>query len=111
MQRSLLSPGRTAKTILLVVLVLSGVACGSTKTAVNLLSTKAAHSPQGYKVEMLHDSGYGPLPGENLDLCFPTNASSLRPGVILIHGGGWAGGNQSTNDGFCSSLASQGFVA
>ncbi len=60
---------------------------------------------------MLHDSGYGPLPGENLDLCFPTNASSLRPGVILIHGGGWTGGNKSTNDGFCSSLASQGFVA
>ena len=111
MQRPLLSPGRTAKTILLVVLVLSEVACGSTKAAVNLLSTKVAHSPQGYKVEILHDSGYGPLPGENLDLCFPTNASSLRPGVILIHGGGWTGGNKSTNDGFCSSLASQGFVA
>lgn len=95
----------------LVAFMLWFTACGSTKGAAKLLAAKAADSVQTYKVETLRDTGYGPLLGETLDLCYPINASTLRPGVILIHGGGWTGGDKKTNDGFCSSLASQGYVA
>ncbi len=102
---------RTAKIFLLSILILLFTSCGSTKTPVSLLSAKAANFPQVYKVETLDNTGYGPLPDEMLDLCYPINASTPRPGVILIHGGGWTGGDKRTNDTFCSSLASQGFVA
>ena len=95
----------------LVAFVLCFTACGSTKEGANLLAAKAQDSVQTYKVAILHDTGYGPLAGETLDLCYPSNASTLRPGAILIHGGGWTGGDKKTNDTFCSSLASQGFVA
>lgn len=102
---------RTIVAVLLAAFILFLTSCSSTNTANTLLSAKVAHLPQAYKVVTQNDLHYGPLPGENLDLCFPTNASTLRPGVILIHGGGWTGGGKSTNDSFCSSLASQGFVA
>jgi len=97
--------------VLLAVFLSSLSVWGSTKAAISLLSARAAHLSPEYAVVTRDDLDYGPLPDENLDLCYPTNATTPRPGVILLHGGGWAVGNKSTNDSFCSLLASQGFVA
>jgi len=54
---------------------------------------------------------YGPLAGETLDLCQPQGAAGLRPGVILLHGGGWTAGDKSEYTALCTFLAGQGVVA
>lgn len=97
--------------ILLAVLLSSLTVWGSTKEAISLLPARAAHLSPEYAVVTRNDLAYGPLPDENLDLCSPTRATMPRPGVILLHGGGWTGGNKGTYDSFCSLLASHGFVA
>jgi acetyl esterase/lipase len=45
-----------------------------------------------------------------LDLCTPLGASGLRPGVVLIHGGGFVQGDKNDYETFCTALASHGFV-
>jgi acetyl esterase/lipase len=76
-------------------------------------STSTSAFPPGlYQANVQKDVSYGPLGGaEQLDLCTPVGARGLRPGVVLIHGGGFEQGNKSSYDQFCSYLASQGFVA
>ncbi len=64
-----------------------------------------------YTVLIQYNVAYGPLAAEKLDLCLPEKASGLRPGVILVHGGAWVGGDKITFDGPCRLLAQQGFVA
>ncbi len=67
--------------------------------------------PARYQVEFRPDIAYGPLAEERLDLCLPQGAVDLRPGVILIHGGGWTNGDKGEFVRQCSLLASEGFVA
>jgi acetyl esterase/lipase len=64
-----------------------------------------------YGVALRYDLSYGPLSEETLDLCSPEGAQGPRPGVILIHGGGWVQGDKRDFAADCAYLASQGFVA
>ena len=64
-----------------------------------------------YNVLIQQNVAYGPLAAEKLDLCLPERASGARPGVILVHGGAWIGGDKGSLGGPCRLLAQQGFVA
>jgi acetyl esterase/lipase len=55
---------------------------------------------------------YGRLPAQYLNLCQPPIADQRRrPAVLLIHGGGWSGGQAASFNGRCVDLAKHGFVA
>ena len=85
------------------------VACGNGATA-----TTPAQLLVGSRYYMAKESmnvSYGPFPAEQLDLCQPTNAPGLHPGILLIHGGAWIMGNKNVNDTMCETLAERGFVA
>jgi acetyl esterase/lipase len=64
-----------------------------------------------YTTTIQPDVAYGPEPEETLDLCLPQGAQGLRPGVVLIHGGGWSQGDKTHFSALCAALASYGFVA
>lgn len=106
---------RAIFTLLLLMLVLG--ACGETKAATKaapprLLPTPAMTLPHPrYAVIVEHDVAYGPLAAERLDLCLPKAAVGARPGVILVHGGAWVGGDKISLGGPCRLLAQDGFVA
>ncbi len=46
-----------------------------------------------------------------LDLFRPKDARKLLPGIVCIHGGGWAKGNRKGHSNLAMALASRGFVA
>jgi len=57
------------------------------------------------------DLAYGLDPAEMLDVCLPPVAGAARPGIVLIHGGGWSGGSRKSMLGYCRELAGRGLVA
>lgn len=63
-----------------------------------------------YRVRISTDISYGPYADETLDQCTPLNAPSAQPGIIMIHGGGWIGGDKSHYDTLCSHYAALGYV-
>ncbi|HLJ81335.1 MAG TPA: alpha/beta hydrolase [Ktedonobacterales bacterium] len=67
--------------------------------------------PARYGATTRTNVAYGPLAQETLDLCQPAGASGPRPGVVLIHPGGFSAGGASDLDPICSYLASEGFIA
>lgn len=88
------------------------LACSNISTTkASILAIKASPTSLVYAETLQRDVAYGPLPAERLDLCRPVNAEHLRPGVLVIHGGGWKGGDKQTYDSICQWLATQGFVA
>lgn len=68
-------------------------------------------TPQ-YQVTTLTDQAYGPLAaqGERLDLCVPQGVATPRPGIILIHGGGWIAGDKKDFATLCTYFAGLGLV-
>jgi acetyl esterase/lipase len=84
-------------------LVLALAGCGEP-------STSAAPAAR-YTALVQSNVAYGPLPAEMLDLCRPSDAAGPRPGVVLIHGGGWSSGDKSQYATLCRQLATYGFVA
>jgi acetyl esterase/lipase len=100
----------------LVVMTLALAACGGT-TAVQLaqptaIPTSVPVTVTGgrFAVQTRTNVAYGPLPLETLDVCTPV-ASGAHPGVVMIHGGGWAAGDKAQYDDGCKVLAAQGIVA
>ena len=66
-----------------------------------------------YGVQTIRDVPYTSASGftQVLDLYLPTpTASHSRPGVMLVHGGGWAAGNKSDFEGWGQYYAAKGFV-
>lgn len=63
-----------------------------------------------YRYEVRRGLAYarGPL---LLDLYLPAGAERPRPGVLLIHGGGWVAGSRALHRGFGRLLATHGFIA
>jgi len=59
------------------------------------------------------DVTYGLADGQPLllDIYRPRGLKSTRPGVILIHGGGWVEGNKSSQRELANSLTEAGYVA
>ncbi|HPG34629.1 MAG TPA: alpha/beta hydrolase [Lentimicrobium sp.] len=68
------------------------------------------HSPN---VIAQHDLVYYTFGNRKLhaDVFYPSDTSKKHPGVILIHGGGWASGNKSHLVPLAQKLAANGFVA
>jgi acetyl esterase/lipase len=89
----------------------SGNSAASKPTVTKTVVTTALPSNGQYQITTQISVSYGPLPEETLDLCIPKNPSQLRPGVIMIHGGGWIEGTSQQYAPFCQELASLGFVA
>ncbi len=54
---------------------------------------------------------YGNLPAQTLSVCLPSDQSTGRPGVLLIHGGGWVGGDKTNLQGRCEAFAKNGIVS
>ncbi|HZO89382.1 MAG TPA: alpha/beta hydrolase [Chthonomonadaceae bacterium] len=56
---------------------------------------------------------YGTVNGTKLllDVYQPEAARGRRPGVVLVHGGGWMGGDKSYYEGIGQELARKGYVA
>ncbi len=65
-----------------------------------------------YAVQIKQNIAYGPQPYETLDQCTPVNAPPNRPGIVVIHGGLWAGSDKSETQfqTLCNSYAAQGYV-
>ncbi len=70
---------------------------------VNLIAT--------YAVQETTNIAYGPNAYETLDECLPVNAPPNRPGLIIIHGGGWTGEDKSLSQYqvLCNDYAAQGY--
>ena len=99
-------------------LLLALTACGTPSTVRSMVTptvTPGGLPPPRYHATVQSNVAYGPLAGETLDLCQPQGAAGLRPGVILLHGGGWTAGDKSEYSaeytGLCTFLAGQGVVA
>jgi acetyl esterase/lipase len=100
--------------LLLALLTLALVNCGESSSAEAVPTpspTGAIHSHRYYKIQVVTNVAYGPMPGEVLDKCTPVGALTLRPGLVLIHGGGWANGDKSFYEGECQGMANIGFDA
>jgi acetyl esterase/lipase len=57
------------------------------------------------------DVAYGPHPRHRLDLCAPVLHSARTPAVLLIHGGGWVGGEKDGLAELCHYFAEKGILA
>ncbi len=110
---------RTVLALFGLVLLVSLSACGNTSPAGSQSKTvppspAATLPPSRYQITERKNVAYGPLTAEQLDLCEPVGAPSPRPGVLLIHGGGWIETNVTKDTSFfqttCTWLASKGFV-
>src|SRR5579872_6177366 len=79
----------------------------------NFHLTSNARAASTYQVQFIPDVNYGngQIPEEVLDECLPVGAPSSEPGIIMIHGGGWVGGDKSKYDTMCQQYASHGYVA
>ena len=101
---------------LLVLALFAGCASQASTTPLKSASKAADSSvpalPALTYIAAVHSNiAYGPLSGESLDLCTPHGAKTARPGVLLIHGGGWSSGDKSLYDDLCKLLAQYGFLA
>ena len=63
------------------------------------------------KSRVLADLAYGTDPAQKMDVYLPISFAGPRPGVELIHGGGWQGGDKSFYAPLGRALAARGFVA
>jgi acetyl esterase/lipase len=58
------------------------------------------------------ESYYGSQHSYPIRVCLPARSgASRRPGVLLIHGGGWMGGDLNGMSGWCDFFAQRGIVA
>jgi acetyl esterase/lipase len=62
-------------------------------------------------VKVTKDVRYGPHPDNVLDILEPEKRARNRPGVLLIHGGGWIGGSRDwVAEHVCLRYVQRGFV-
>lgn len=79
--------------------------------AILLSGTAWAAGP--YKVDLREDVEYGTGGGEKLTLhlAVPQDVPEAAPGIVFIHGGGWAAGNKNAHKPHIKMVAEQGYVA
>ena len=68
-------------------------------------------APASHAVESQNDLAYGPLPAERGDFYRPKGATARTPVVVIIHGGGWVGGDRGPAGFFGRVLAMRGIAA
>lgn len=70
------------------------------------------HPISTYAVQLTRNLSYGPEALETFDQCLPIGAPSNRPGLIVIHGGGWVTGDKSYDQfvALCNIYAAEGYV-
>jgi acetyl esterase/lipase len=62
-------------------------------------------------VKVTKDVRYGPHPDNLLDILEPKERARHRPGVLLLHGGGWIGGSRDwVSEHVCLRYVERGFV-
>lgn len=61
-----------------------------------------------FMVTFLANLAYGPLPAQTLDACLPPRPVAS---TLIIHGGGWSGGDKTQFDNLCLKFASRGIAA
>jgi acetyl esterase/lipase len=110
----MLGGGRLLLRCLVLVCLPALAACASAAVAggapVTPFATVALPAPR-FHAALRPDLQYGPYAAQTLDLCVPAGAMGTRPGVVLIHGGAWMGGDKLRWRSLCEQLAAQGFVA
>lgn len=69
--------------------------------------------PQRASFEVRRDVVYGEVAGERLrlDVAVPASSATPRPLLLLLHGGGWAGGERTSLEGWMRRQAARGYVA
>lgn len=74
--------------------------------------TASVQASRGGGYVELSDVAYGFGPGQVLDVFLPTApAAAPRPGVIVVHGGGWEAGSRADMTPEAEALARAGLVA
>lgn len=81
--------------------------------AVFLAGASAVEGAKPLPVEVKFDVEYGKVGDEKLllDLAQPEKGDKPRPGLIFIHGGGWAGGRKEDFTAVAKDFATEGYVA
>lgn len=87
-------------------LALQGVALSAPLAANAPLSPTNLSQPR-----LLPNVAYGTDPAQKMDVYLPAGFTGLRPGVALIHGGGWQAGDKGFYAPAGRALAALGFVA
>jgi acetyl esterase/lipase len=117
------------RAVLSMILIFALFGCSNALPATNKPMAAATSTPTAlplysrlfsthYQVTFRPDVAYGRLSQEILDLCIPTGLPTPRPGLVLIHAGGWFTGDkretfdqeQDNLQSTCMGLASQGFL-
>jgi acetyl esterase len=80
-----------------------------------LLAAMASGAPQASAAErglgVQRDLPYLGPGGPALDVFAPDDGGGSRPAVIVVHGGGWVGGDRTRTEPIAVALARAGFVA
>ena len=65
-----------------------------------------------YAVQETTNLTYGPNALETYNQCLPVNAPPNRPGLVIVHGGSWVGGDKDKGhfETMCNAYAAEGFV-
>lgn len=89
--------------------------CAPVFVALAFLATLSTPTPTDAPtaIDVHSDVVYGEVGGYQLklNLAIPADASSRRPVVVVIHGGGWRAGDRSHHDDLIRHFAAQGYVA
>lgn len=87
---------------------------GETKPAVDTEQSSEQKSKRPFKVSVVKDVSYlDENRAEKLDLYLPeTNQKARRPAIVIIHGGGWHGGDKAAGreKNIGNTLAAAGYV-
>jgi len=64
------------------------------------------------KTSIIKDTTYRILAGRDLlaDLYFPSKVKNLKPGILMVHGGGWRAGDKSLMESMAIRFSENGYV-
>lgn len=95
----------------------AGVACcvALTSATINLRAADSPPATGKFEIEIQKDVVYGKGGGEDLtlDVAKPKGISATVPAIVVIHGGGWAGGSKDdpVHTMLAREAAERGYVA
>jgi acetyl esterase/lipase len=90
---------------------LAAFACCGLVAAFACCGLLTAMSAASHMYQRAMTTQYGPLKGQVADVCKPLIPFGVHPGILLIHGGGWVGGDKAAYSERCRNFAKAGYVA